>query len=84
MAKAKNEFSKRYFRLDRKAISYVRFICESYDGLLFMRTLNPRTAIIEVGWPPSRARDAEELLQALIDETGMAQVPLPVDDYTPL
>ena len=78
-------FVKRYFNLSRTRIAYLRFILESYDGLAFVRTLDPRQAVVEIGYPQSRSRDAEELIQALgkeIDMTELAEIPR--DIYQPL
>lgn len=70
-------FVKRCFRLDRSAIAYLRFILEGYDGLVFLRTLDPRTALVEVAYSPANRRDAELLLAALAAECGMVEEPLP-------
>ncbi len=37
-------FQQRQFRLSRREIGYLRFLVEGYDGLLFMRTLDGRSA----------------------------------------
>jgi hypothetical protein len=78
-------FVKRYFRLSRSRIAYLRFILESYDGLAFVRTLDSREAVVEIGYPQLRSRDAEELLRALATEIDMAKLPeVPRDIYQPL
>lgn len=78
-------FLKRYYHVSRAEIGYLRFILESYDGLAFMRTLDPRGALIEMAWPPSRRRDAEDLLLALAAEVSMTEVPAPPpQNYSPL
>ena len=70
-------FEKRHFLLPRGEIGYLRFILESYDGLAFVRTLDPRQALVEIAFPPSRRKDAEALLVALADECAMQRVPPP-------
>jgi len=70
-------FVKCCFRVDRKQIAYLRFILESYDGLAFMRTLESRQALVEIAYPPSRSKDAQELISALRRETGMETARLP-------
>ena len=77
------DFQKRYYLVPRHEIAYLRFIMESYDGLLFMRTLDKQTGLVEVAYPPTRAEDAEGLLAALADEAGMQPVPVP-DEVAPL
>jgi hypothetical protein len=78
-------FVKRYYQVPRAEIGYLRFILESYDGLIFMRTLDPHTALIEVAHPLSRRPDAEALLLALASEVSMDEVPAPLpENYPPL
>ena len=64
-------FHKRYYHVHRREIGFLRFLIESYDGLMFLRTLDNRKALIEIAYSPSRRHDAESLLAALTDETGM-------------
>jgi hypothetical protein len=78
-------FIKRCFCLERAAIAYLRFLLEGYDGLIFLRTLDPRAALVEVAYAPSCRRDAERLLTALARECAMTEVgPPPVGLYPPL
>jgi hypothetical protein len=67
-----DSFRKRCFRIDRSNIAYLRFILEGYDGLVFLRTLDPRVALVEVAYPASCRLDAESLLAALADECAMS------------
>lgn len=78
-------FVKRCFCLDRANIAYLRFILEGYDGLVFLRTLEPKAALVEVAYPPTCRSDAESLLAALAVECAMREVPWPpAGDYPPL
>jgi hypothetical protein len=78
-------FVKRCFRLDRATIAYLRFILEGYDGLIFLRTLDSRAALVEVAYSPTCRGDAESLLNALVQECAMREVPWPPDGpYLPL
>ncbi len=70
-------FEKRCFRLPRARIAYLRFILEGYDGLAFARTLDPRTALVEVAYSPSRRADVEALLAALAEEFPLVEVAPP-------
>lgn len=76
-------FAKRFYRIPRAAIAMLRFTLESYDGLAFMRTLEPKEALVEVAYPPSRRRDAEGLLAALAGELAMTEVPAPPPERCP-
>ena len=68
---------KRHFLLPRAEIGFLRFILESYDGLAFARTLDPRQGLVEITFPAGRRRDVEKLLGALAGEIGLQEVPAP-------
>lgn len=70
-------FSKRYFKIPRREIAYLRFILESYDGLAFVRTIDSREQLVEIACPPERLADVAALLTDLGGETGMREVPPP-------
>lgn len=57
---------KRYFIVDREQIVFLRFLFESYDGLLFITTLDRHRAVVEISFPPSRSADAGQLLTQLL------------------
>ena len=76
-------FVNRCFQLPTARIAYLRFILEGYDGLAFMRTLDPGRGLVEIGYPLLRRRDAEDLLGALGAEIGLTEI-LRSDDYRPL
>jgi len=68
-------FQSRQFRLPRREIGYLRFLVEGYDGLLFMRTLDGRSGLVELAWPVEREAEAAALLAALGLEAGLHEVP---------
>jgi hypothetical protein len=72
-----NVLAKRYFRLPRREIGYLRFILESYDGLAFVRTLDPQEALVEIVFPDSRRRDADALLSSLVEELSIIETAPP-------
>lgn len=76
-------FTKRYCRLPRAEIGYLRFILESYEGLAFARTLDHHEALVEIACPASRLEDVLALLGQLVAEAGLQDVP-PPDDVPPL
>lgn len=78
-------FTKKYFRLPREQIGFLRFILESYDGLAFARTLDSRLALVEVAYPPSRRTDAEALLASLVEDLPLEEAEAPAPgEYLPL
>ena len=64
-------FDRRRYRLAPARIGMLRFLVEGYDGILFLRTIEARTAIVELSWSKSCAADAEGILAALSAELGM-------------
>lgn len=51
------------FHVDRREISYLRWIMESYDGMVFLKTIDPSQALIELEISPG----CEGLVQELIN-----------------
>jgi len=79
------DLAKKYYLLPKSEIAYLRFTLESYDGLAFVRTLDPAQALVEIAYPPSRRQDAERLLAELQKEAGMTETVAPAaEDYIPL
>lgn len=72
-------FQRGYYQLAKDKIALLRFLLESYDGLVFLRTLDSRLALVELAWPPSCTDDALALIAALQLELEMQPVPVPVE-----
>ncbi len=70
-------FVRRTFRLPRREVAYLRFLVEGYDGLVFLRTLEGREALVEISYPPSRGADACAFVAALEAELGLSEVAVP-------
>jgi hypothetical protein len=66
-----------YFRIRRKDIAYLKFILESYEGLGVLRTVDPRSGIVEVMVPPGMEKDMETVLEGLGDEIPMERIEYP-------
>jgi hypothetical protein len=64
----------RYYRIDRKEISFLKFILEAYDGLAVVTTLNPLEGIISITIAPGCIQDAEEIIQGLKKEIMIEKV----------
>lgn len=64
-------FCRRRYRLAPAQIALLRFLVEGYDGILFLRTIEARTAVVELSWSQSCAADAKGILAALSAELGM-------------
>lgn len=59
------ETTKRYYRVDRSQIAFLRFIFEAYDGIAVVTTVDPQKGIIEVHIPPGCENDADFILHDL-------------------
>ncbi len=70
-------FQRRCYQLAKAEIGYLRFITEAYDGLLWVRTLDPGAGLVEIAWPASRETDVASLLAALGAEIGLVAAPDP-------
>lgn len=55
----------RYYRVDRKAISLMRFTFEGYEGIAGVTTLNPATGLIVINIAPGCEQDVDQVLQDL-------------------
>ncbi|NNL75565.1 MAG: DUF4911 domain-containing protein [Desulfobacterales bacterium] len=57
--------TRRYYRADRREISFLRFIFEAYDGLAVFETLDPQAGIICFHIAPGCEDDVEMVLKDL-------------------
>ena len=64
-------FCHRRYRLAPARIGMLRFLVEGYDGILFLRTIEASTAVVELSWSESCAVDAAAILTALSAELAM-------------
>ena len=60
--------SRKFFRVNRKDINYIRSTVESYDGMAVVRTLDPHVACIEIMISPGCEVLVLELLDSLRQE----------------
>ena len=69
---------RRYFRVPREEIGYLRFLVEAYEGLAQI-TAAPGRAEVEWIIPEELAEQADELCRVLAKEIGMVPIPRPSD-----
>ena len=62
------ETIKRYYRVDRRQIAFIKFIFEAYDGIAGMRTINPTKGIIKLHIAPGCEEQVDRILQDLKKE----------------
>ena len=59
------ETIKKYYRVDRRDISFLKFILEAYDGLAVLTTADSEKGIVVISIAPGCEADVEMILQDL-------------------
>ncbi len=59
------ETTKEYYRVDRREISFLKFILEAYDGLAVLTTIDSGKGIVVINIAPGCEADVEMILQDL-------------------
>ena len=59
------ETTKKYYRVDRKEISFLRFIFEACDGIAVLETVDPKSGRVVFHISPGCEGDVEMILQDL-------------------
>jgi len=56
---------KKYLRIDRREICFLKFILEAYDGIASLTTVNSDLGVVRLHIPPGCVEDVEIILQDL-------------------
>ena len=59
------ETIKRYYRVDRREIAFLRFILEAYDGIAVLETLDSKSGIVLFHIAPGCESEVDAILQDL-------------------
>ena len=70
------ETIKRYYRVDRREIAFLRFVFEAYGGLAMIETLNPELGIIIFYIAPGCESDVDTILGDLKSDIMMEAIQL--------
>jgi len=68
-----------FLRVRPEDIAYVKFIVESYETVGFLRTVDPKIAILMVLIVPDFHGDGLGLLASLENEIELERIPRPAD-----
>lgn len=68
---------KKFFRVARRELAYLKFIIEAYDGLAVLSTVEREGALVSVTTPSCRAAELDLLLGALSREIVMTETEPP-------
>jgi hypothetical protein len=60
--KQPSECTKKYFRIDRRQIHFLKFILEGYDGVAVLRTVDPREGLVVLHVSPGCEREVENIM----------------------
>jgi hypothetical protein len=66
-----------HFKINSRDIAYMKFVLESYEGLGMLRTIDPKSGIVEVMVPPGLEKDMEMVLDGLGEEIPMERIEYP-------
>ncbi len=55
----------RHYRVDRRQISFLKFIIEAYDGIAVLTTIDPASGIVAIRVAPGCGKEVDEVLDAL-------------------
>jgi hypothetical protein len=56
---------KKYYRIDRREIHYLRFILEAYAGVAVMRTLDPQKGLVVLHVGPGCEEEVDMIIHDL-------------------
>ena len=59
------ETIKKYYRVDRRKIGFIKFIFEAYDGLATITTVDPESGIVNIQIPQGCEKDVQMILESL-------------------
>jgi len=68
------ETIKKYYRVDRKEISFLKFIFEAYDGIAVLTTIDSKQGVVVLYIPPGCEEDVEMILQDLRNDIIIEKV----------
>jgi len=78
------ESNKLFFCVERHEISYLRWIIESYDGIAFLKTIDPCRAIIEIEISPGCDKYINELFDSLRRHENIRIEKMDSDPFVPV
>ena len=69
--------SVRYYRIDRRDISFVRFILEAYEGIAVLTTIDPVEGAVKVTIAPGYEQMVVDLVDTMNTRQEIFMEPLP-------
>ncbi len=56
---------KKYYRVNRREISFIKFIIEAHEGIAILTTIDPKLGIIVLLTPPGCGEDVDMIINDL-------------------
>ena len=72
--KMEKDTIQKIYRINRKEISFLKFLLESYEGVAIPRTIDKRIALVEIMIPAGFYQTFTHLLNDVAEEMGIAPV----------
>lgn len=69
----------RYVRLAPSGIAYLKFVFESYETVGFLRTIDPREAVLVVYFVPDFAEVGDAILDSVAGEIAIERIDKPAN-----
>ena len=68
------ETVQKYLRVDRREISFLKFIIEAYDGVALLRTIDSETGIVVLHVSPGCENEIEAVITELKKEIMLENI----------
>jgi hypothetical protein len=68
------ETTRRCYRVDRRQISFFKFILEAYDNVAVLSTLDSRSAVVQISIAPGCEAMVDGILKSLSGEIELVPV----------
>jgi hypothetical protein len=77
----RNATVRRYYRVDRREIHYLKFILEGYDGVAVVRTVDPTAGLVVLHIGPGCQGVVDMVIKDLEKEIRIEPLRLNIDDW---
>jgi hypothetical protein len=64
----------KYFKINRKDISYLKFVLEGYEGLALVTTVARYDSVVKVVIPPDFVFEVNNIVSALKEEIDFEEI----------
>lgn len=65
---------RRYYRVDRREISFLKFILEAYDGIAVLTTVDPRDGVVFLTVAPGCEADVDQVMKVLARDIMIREI----------